>query len=76
MDMYTLLYFKWITSEDILYSTWNSAQGYEATWVGEEFEGEWILVYVSLSSFTVHLKLTALSICYTPTQTKNHPYFY
>ena len=25
MDMYTLLYFKWITSKDLLYSTWNSA---------------------------------------------------
>ena len=24
-DMYTLLYFKWITSEDLLYSTGNSA---------------------------------------------------
>ena len=25
--MYTLLYFKWITSKDLLYSTWNAAQG-------------------------------------------------
>ena len=25
MDMYTLLYFKWITNKDLLYSTWNSA---------------------------------------------------
>ena len=46
MDMYTLLYFKWITSEHILCSTWSSAQGYEATWMGGEFEGEWIHVYV------------------------------
>ena len=25
-DMYTLLYLKWITNKDLLYSTWNSAQ--------------------------------------------------
>ena len=50
MDMYTLLYFKWITSEYILYSPWNSAQGYEATWVGGGFAVEWIYVYVWLSS--------------------------
>ena len=25
MDMYTLLYLKWITSKVLLYSTWNSA---------------------------------------------------
>ena len=28
MDMYTLLCLKWITSKDLLYSTWNSAQCY------------------------------------------------
>ena len=26
IDMYTLLYLKWITSKDLLYSTGNSAQ--------------------------------------------------
>ena len=26
LDMYTLLYLKWITNKDLLYSTWNSAQ--------------------------------------------------
>ena len=26
MDMYTLLYFKWITDKDLLYSTGSSAQ--------------------------------------------------
>ena len=25
MDTYTLLYLRWITNEDLLYSTWNSA---------------------------------------------------
>ena len=34
MDVYTLLYFKWITSRDLLYSTGSSAQGYVAVWIG------------------------------------------
>ena len=42
MDMYTLLYLKWITNKDLLYSTWKSAQGYVAAWMGREFEGEWL----------------------------------
>ena len=29
-----------------------------AAWVGKEFGGEWTLVYVWLSPFTVHLKLS------------------
>ena len=40
MDMYTLLYLKWITSKDLLYSTWNSAQCNVAAWMGGEFAGE------------------------------------
>ena len=39
MDMHTLLYLKWIANEDLLYSTWNSAQCYVAAWMGEEFWG-------------------------------------
>ena len=35
----TLLYFKWITNENLLYSTWNSAQCYVAAWVGGNFRG-------------------------------------
>ena len=30
MDMYTLLYLKWITNKDLLYSTGDSAQCYVA----------------------------------------------
>ena len=56
MDMYTLLYFKWITKKDLLDSTGNSAQGYVAAWMGGEFGEEWIHVYVWLSTFAVHLK--------------------
>ena len=31
MDRYTLLYLKWITNKDLLYSTGNSAQDYVTT---------------------------------------------
>ena len=40
MVMYTLLYLKWITNKDLLYSTGNSAQCYVAAWIGGEFVGE------------------------------------
>ena len=39
MDMYTLLYLKWITSKDLLSSTGNSAQCHVAAWMGEGFRG-------------------------------------
>ena len=58
MEMYTLLYLKWITNKDLLYSTWNSVQCYVAAWMGGEFGGEWIHVLVQLSPFAVHLKLS------------------
>ena len=31
IDMYTLLYLKWKTNKDLLFSTWKSAQCYVAT---------------------------------------------
>ena len=49
MVMYTLLYLKWITNKHLLYSTWNSAQCYEAAWMGGEFGAEWTHLYVWLS---------------------------
>ena len=72
MDMYTLLYLKWITNKDLLYSTGNTAQCWVAAWMGGAFGGEWIHVYVWLSPFTVHLKLPLyqLLIGYTPIQNK------
>ena len=50
IDMNTLLYLKWITNKDLLYSTGNSAQCYVAAWMGGEFRGEWIHVYVMAES--------------------------
>ena len=54
MDMYTLLYLKWITNKDLLYSTGNCPQCYVAVWMGGEFVEEWIHAYIwhVLSLFT------------------------
>ena len=57
MDMYTVLYLKWITDKDLLYSTGNSAQCYVATWREGEFGGSWVRVCIWLSPFSVHLEL-------------------
>ena len=56
--LYTLLYLKWTTNKDLLHSRGNSAQYYVAAWMGEEFGREWAHVYVCLSPFTVHRKLS------------------
>ena len=46
MDMDTLLCLTWRTSKDLLDSTGNSAQCHVAAWLGGEFRGEWIHVYI------------------------------
>ena len=56
MDTYMQLYLKWITSKDLLCSTWNSAQCYMTAWMGGEFGGESVHVFVWRSFFAVHLK--------------------
>ena len=43
--MYTLLYLKWITNKDLLYSTGNS-QCYVAAWVEGGFRRESIHIYI------------------------------
>ena len=58
VDVYTLLYLKWIANKDLLYNTWSSAQCYVAPRMGRESGGESIHVYVWLSPFAVHLKLS------------------
>ena len=67
--MYTLLYSKWITNKDLLYSTWNSAHCYVPAWMGGGVGGRTdTCMYVWLSPFTVHLKLS--QHCYTTIQNK------
>ena len=72
MDTYTLLYLKWMTNKNLLYSTGNSAQCYVAAWMGGEFGGEWVHVYIWLGSFAVHLKLSqhCMLVGYTRVQNK------
>ena len=57
-DLYTVLYLKWISNKDQLYSAWNLAQCYVAAWLGGETQGDLIQVYVWLSPLTFHLKLS------------------
>ena len=65
-DMYILIYFKWMNNKNLLNNTWNYTQCYVVAWIGGEFGGEWIQVYVWLSPFAVHVKLSqhCLSISY------------
>ena len=46
MNVCTLLCLKWITNKSLLYTTGNSVQCDVAAWMGGEFGGEWIHVYV------------------------------
>ena len=58
IDMYILLYLKWITNRDKLFSTGNSAPFYVAAWMGGKFGEECIQVYVWLSIFSLYLKVS------------------
>ena len=53
--MYTLLYLKWMTNKDLLYSTWDSAHCSVPAWIGGAYGEEWIQVYALLSPIAVHL---------------------
>ena len=63
MNMYTLLYLKWITNKKLLYSTQNSSQCCVAAWMTGEF-GEWIMYMYGWVLFAIYLKL--LQNCYLP----------
>lgn len=71
MDIHTLLYLKWITNKDLLYSTGNCSV-LCGSLHGGEFGREWIHVYVWLNPFAVHLKVSqhCLLIDYIPIQNK------
>ena len=70
MDMYALLYLKWTISEDLLCTTWDSAESYVTAWMGWGFGEEWIPVYEWLSPFALHPKLPQQLVNYTPAQNK------
>ena len=60
MDIYMLLYSRWITNKVLLHSTQNFAQCCVVAWMGRELGGEGIHVHVWLSPFAVHLKLSQI----------------
>ena len=72
INMYTLLYLKWITNKDLLYRTWNFAQCYVAVWLGGEVGGEWTHIYVCMAESLCcsHETITTLFFSYTPIQNK------
>ena len=53
IDMYTLLYLKWITNKVLLYSTGDPDQHHAAAWMGGEFGEEWVHVHACLGPFAV-----------------------
>ena len=67
--LWALLYLRWITKNELLCSTGNSAQLYYSL-DRKGVLGTRIPGYIWLSSFTVHLKLRILLISYTPIQKK------
>ena len=67
MDMYTLLYIKWITNKNLLYSTENSTQYYVPAWTGGCL-GENGYTCMSESLHCSPETSTALLVSYTPIQ--------
>ena len=72
MVMYALLHLEWITSKDLLYSPWNSAQWYAAAWIGGSLgKNEYICICMAESLHCSPGTITALLMGYTPIQNKN-----
>ena len=63
--LWALLYLRWISNNELLYSTGNSAQLYDSL-DGRGNFGTRIHRYIQLSLFTVYLKLRILLISYNP----------
>lgn len=55
--MYTPVCLAWITTGNLLYSSWSSAQSYVPAWIGGLFRGEWIRGLSKLNPLAVHRKL-------------------
>ena len=71
VDMYTLLYLKWITNKFLPYSTGNSGQWYVAAWMGGEFGGRMdTCICMAESLCCLPETITTLLIGYSPVQNK------
>ena len=67
VGLYALLYLKWITNRDLLYSTWKSVQCYVAAWMGREY-GMDTHICMAESLFCLPITQHSLLICYIPIQ--------
>ena len=54
VDVCTLQCLMWITNKTLLYITGNSAQCYTAAWMGGEFGGECVSVFVCVCVCETH----------------------
>ena len=68
--MYTLLYLKWITNNNLLYNTWNSAQCYVPAWMGVSLGEMDTSICMAESLCCSPETTTTLLISYTPIQNK------
>ena len=70
MDTYTLLYLKWKSNRDLLYSTGNSTQCYVAAWMGGGFGENGTCMCMAESLHCSPETITTWLIGYTPIQNK------
>ena len=71
MDMYTLLYLRWITNKFLPYSTGDSGQCYLAAWMGADSEGRMDTCISMVDSLCCPPEtITTLLIGYTKYNTK------
>ena len=68
IDRYTLLYLRWTTNRDLLYSTGSSAQSYMAAWMGGKFGEMDTCICVAESLCSPPETITTLIVSCTPIQ--------
>ena len=70
IDVYTLLYLKWITNKVLLCSTGSSAQCYAAAWMGGDLGKMHASIRMAESLHCPPETVTTLLTGYAPTQNK------
>ena len=64
IDMYTLLYLKWITNKDLLYSTGNYTLYFVISYKGKESEKEYIFLKYIYYIYNIYYIYYILCIIY------------
>ena len=70
MDMHTQIYWRWITNEDLVYSTWDSAQCCVAAWMAGSWGRMDTRICMAESLCSSPKITTTFFIGYTPIQNK------